>query len=207
MPHDMNKDDERRNFFDSHAEMWEKKNYHGETLDKVKNLLQGLNLPVGGTILDVGCGQGVLIPFLRAHAGNDAHIIALDASVPMLQAISAKDPQVTAIHAPAEKMPLIDAYVNIIICFSAFPHFSNKTAAVREFFRVLKPGGKAYVLHLMGSEAISRHHDSHHAVRGDYLPCEHGMKSIFGEAGFTNMVLADCSDYYIFAALKAGDSV
>ena len=204
MQHETNRDDERRQFFDQHAEGWETKNYSPETQAKVEKMLRNLRLPQGGTILDVGCGQGVLIPHLRSLTGKDTQIIALDASAPMLRAIPAKYPQVTALHAPAEKIPLIDAYVDVVICFAAFPHFSDKAAAAREFFRVLKPGGAAYVLHLMGSEALSRHHNRHHAVEGDHLPCAHGMRAMFSEAGFAQTNLDDGQDHYYFTAVKAG---
>jgi len=207
MQHNSSKDDERRRFFDAHAEGWEARNYSQETLNNVGKILQTLHLPLGGTILDVGCGQGVLIPFLRNIAGMQARLIALDASAPMLRAISTRDPFVTALHAPAEKIPLIDDYVDVVLCFAAFPHFSDKAAAAREFFRVLKPGGFAYVVHLMGSATISQHHDSHHAVHGDHLPCEHGMKALFKEAGFAHMTLEDEPDKYLFAALKVGGAL
>lgn len=202
MRHPMNHDDERREFFDRHAAGWEDRNYSTETLDRVRAMLAGLNLQVGSTILDAGCGQGVLIPFLRAIVGDGARLVALDASAPMLAALPVKDPHVTAIHAPAERIPLIDGYVDTVICFSAFPHFSDKPLAAKEFFRVLKPGGAVYVLHLMGSEALCRHHDRHHAVQGDYLPCPHGMRTMFGEAGFTAMELHDSPERYHFCAVK-----
>ena len=195
-------DDERREFFDDRAEGWEDRNYPPEILAKVEDLLAGLHLPVGGVILDAGCGQGVLIPFLRAIAGDAARLIALDASAPMLRALPRKDPHVTAIHAPAERMPLIDGYVDAVVCFSAFPHFSDKAAAAKEFYRVLKPGGVAYVLHLMSSAELCRHHDKHHAVRGDCLPCAHGMRSLFGEAGFARIELSDQPGRYCFSAHK-----
>ena len=204
MQHATNKDDERRQFFDAHADGWETRNYSPETLIKVEQMLRELNLPDSGTILDAGCGQGVLVPYLRGMVGQDARLIALDASAPMLRAVSEKDSQVVALHAPAESIPLIGAYVDAIICFSAFPHFSDKAAVAQEFFRILKPGGKAHILHLMGREALSRHHDRHHAVEGDHLPCAHGMRTMFSEAGFAQTVLDDGPDHYYFTAMKAG---
>lgn len=73
-----------------------------------------------------------------------------------------------------EAVPLLDGYVDAVICFSAFPHFSDKEAAACEFYRLLKPGGAAYVLHIDGREKLNDLHDQHHAVCGDHLPCPHG---------------------------------
>lgn len=204
MGDEMQRERERREFFDALADGWEERNYPPEVMFKVEKMFADLDLKISGTILDVGCGQGVLIPFLREIAGDKARIIALDASAQMLKAISGKDPNVFSIHAPAENIPLIDGYVDTLICFSAFPHFFDKAAAAREFYRVLKAGGTAYVLHVAGSEEIGRHHDKHQAVQGDYLPCEHGMRSIFMGAGFSETQLIDEPGKYYFSAKKTG---
>jgi ubiquinone/menaquinone biosynthesis C-methylase UbiE len=189
-------------FFDSQAEGWEERNYPPETRARVRGMLDFLNLPQGGTVLDVGCGEGVLIPFLREIMGPEAKIMALDSSAAMLKGASAKDSAVQTIQARAEEMPLPDENVDIIACFSAFPHFENKDSAAAEFYRVLKPGGTAYVLHLGSREEINRHHDSHQAVKGDHLPCPEGMKQIFTRAGFGQLSLEERPGWYFFSARK-----
>ena len=165
-------------------------------------MLSGLEFSAGMTILDAGCGQGVLLPFLRRLIGENGRLIALDASAAMLEGVAERDAKALAVRAPAEKIPLIDGYVDMVICFSAFPHFSDKAAAAAEFFRVLKPGSKAYVLHIGSRETINRHHDMHKSVEGDYLPCEHGMRTIFAKAGFSFITLNEGESHYYFSAVK-----
>ena len=193
------RDQMRKQFFDKMAEGWENRNYQPKTLAGVKKILDRLNLPKGITILDVGCGQGILLPFLRKLAGKQATLIALDASANMLKAVKEKHAHTLPLHSRAENMPLLDEYVDAVICFSAFPHFSDKAAVANEFYRVLKPGGKAYVLHLVDSKTLNCHHDKYHAVAGDHMPCADAMKTLFVQAGFKTTQLEEDKEYYFSA--------
>ena len=195
-------DKHRKQFFDQVADGWVERNYSPEQKNKVGEMLSILGDVRGLTILDVGCGQGVLLPFLRQRAGHTARLIALDSSAPMLRGVSERDAHALSLHACAEHIPLIDNYVDLVVCFSAFPHFTDKAAAAREFFRVLKPGGKAYVLHIGSRDAINRHHDQYEAVAGDYLPCAHTMRTMFTEAGFSAVSLDEGDGHYYFSAVK-----
>ncbi|MDR3175175.1 MAG: methyltransferase domain-containing protein [Desulfovibrio sp.] len=196
------RDRRRSSFFDQAAEGWEERNYPPEIMARTEELISGLGIAPGLTILDAGCGRGVILPVLRGISGPKARLLALDASASMLGGVAAKDPDAVAIHARAEEIPLIDAYVDLVLCFSAFPHFSDHPAVAREFFRVLKAGGRAYVLHLAGSETIRRHHEGHPAVHGDSMPSAKGMEAMFAEAGFSRLTLTDAEDRYVFSALK-----
>jgi len=196
----------RAQFFEQQAEGWEARNYTPENRDRLRQMLDSLELPSEGTVLDVGCGEGVLIPYLRSIMGPEARIIALDPSAAMLQGAAAKGGGARTIQARAEEIPLENGGADVIICFAAFPHIQGKEAAAAEFHRVLKPGGRAYVLHLGSREEINAHHDGHQAVRGDHLPCPVGMRKIFSEAGFAEagMVLEDEPGRYFFSARKPG---
>lgn len=193
---------EREEFFNAHATGWEARNYPPEKLRQVDQLVQGLPLAEARVILDVGCGEGVLQPFLQKYAQADVSFLALDPSAAMLKCLSARFPHVRTYQAAAECMPLPDASVDMVICFSAFPHVADKKAAAREFYRVLRPAGRAYVLHIDGREKLNQLHDSHHAVEGDHLPCPTGMRIIFSEAGFTNIEASEGPDNFHFCAIK-----
>ncbi|MDR0439778.1 MAG: methyltransferase domain-containing protein [Candidatus Accumulibacter sp.] len=202
MTQDAERDVKRREFFDRCATGWEDRNYTPELRRQVGEMLAGLALTEGMTILDAGCGQGILLPFLRHLVGDNGRLIALDASAAMLEGVVERDAKTLAVHAPAEKIPLIDKYVDRVICFSAFPHFSDKAVVATEFFRVLKPGGRAYVLHIGNREVINRLHDMYKAVEGDHLPSEHGMRAIFTKAGFSDIILDEGDAHYYFSAVK-----
>ena len=203
MTRNIERDERRKQFFDQAADGWVERNYSPEQRHQVETMLAILGDVQGLTILDAGCGQGVLLPFLRRRAGHTARLIALDSSAAMLRGVDATDAAAVSLHAPAEHIPLIDEYVDRVVCFSAFPHFSDKAAAAREFCRVLKPGGKAYVLHIGSRDTINRHHDSHEAVAGDHLPCAHGMRTMFTEAGFSELSLDEGEEHYYFSAVRA----
>ena len=190
-------------FFDTFATGWEARNYPPEKLEQVDELIKNLPLSQAGVILDVGCGEGVLQPFLRKYALADTIFIALDPCAAMLQNLSARFPQVRTYQAKAEAMPLPGASVDMVICFSAFPHIADKKAAAREFYRVLRPAGRAYVLHIDGREKLNKLHDSHHAVQGDHLPCPTGMSIIFSEEGFTSIEASEGANHYHFCATKS----
>ena len=193
---------EKEEFFDTQANNWEARNYPPEKLKQVDELVQSLPLAQARVILDVGCGEGVLQPFLRKYGPADAVFIALDPSSAMLQCLSKRFAHVRTYQAKAEAMPLPDASVDMVICFSAFPHIADKKAAAREFYRVLRPAGRAYVLHIDGREKLNNLHDSHHAVQGDHLPCPTGMSIIFSEAGFSSVEASEGANHYHFCAVK-----
>lgn len=202
MPGYAERDARKKQFFDQAAAGWAERSYSPEQTQRLEKMLSLLGDIQGLTILDAGCGPGTLLPFLRLRAGHTARLIALDCSAPMLQGVSKKDAAALPLLAPAENIPLLDAYIDIVICFSAFPHFSDQAAAAREFYRVLKPGGKACVLHISGREAINRGHDQYEILAGDHLPCAREMRAMFSAAGFSELSLDEGKNYYRFSALK-----
>lgn len=199
------RDEERRQFFDQHAQGWEGRNYSPEKLRQVSALVASLPLTQGMHVVDVGCGQGVLVPFVRAVVGAAGRIAAVDPSASMLAHAARRDAHLWPLLARAESLPLLDGWADVVLCFSAFPHIEDKEAAVREFFRVLRPGGRVYVLHVDGRRKLNALHDQHQAVCGDHLPCPHGMQALFGAAGFTDMQAEDAEDHYYFCARRQAD--
>ncbi|MDR2075690.1 MAG: class I SAM-dependent methyltransferase [Desulfovibrio sp.] len=204
MPPASEREERRRRFFDQAAEGWEERHYPPEIRARLEPFLARLATAPGLTILDAGCGRGILLPHLRRLGGRDARLIALDASAAMLRGVADKDPGAVALHARAESIPLIDAYVDRVLCFAAFPHFEDQAGAAREFHRVLKPGGLALVLHLASAKAVNRHHEDHPAVRGDRLPDEKTMRDLFLRVGFVRVSLEESADSYCFSAEKEG---
>ena len=78
------------NFFDEMAGVWNKTcRYDTGRIEKVLSVLQ---LKQGDTVLDIGTGTGVMIPFIREQVGHYAPIVAVDSSEKMLREASLRFP-------------------------------------------------------------------------------------------------------------------
>ncbi|NEE01475.1 class I SAM-dependent methyltransferase [Phytoactinopolyspora halotolerans] len=101
----------------------------------VWDILDGL--PVG-TAADVGCGTG-------RHAARLAslghRVIGVDTSADMLVKARAKVPAGEFYQADLHRLPLPDRHVDVLVCALALAHVPDLATAMKEFVRVLRPGG------------------------------------------------------------------
>jgi ubiquinone/menaquinone biosynthesis C-methylase UbiE len=88
-------------------------------------------------VLDLGAGTGLLTDAVVA-AGHE--VVAVDPSVPMLEQLRARLPQVETAEGGAEGIPLPDASVDAVVAGQA-AHWFDPGAAAVELRRVLRPGG------------------------------------------------------------------
>lgn len=96
------------------------------------------------TVVDVGCGSGYSLPKL-AQRFAPRQLIGVDID-PQMLASAADEAQaagipVRLIEASSSRMPLPDASADLLFCHQTFHHLVEQEAALREFMRVLKPGG------------------------------------------------------------------
>lgn len=95
-------------------------------------------------ILDAGCGRGRSIRLLteRFHPRS---IVGLDPDLPLLErarnGLSDMEGDIELLHASATSIPLPDESVDMVFCHQTFHHIADQETAIREFYRVLKPGG------------------------------------------------------------------
>jgi ubiquinone/menaquinone biosynthesis C-methylase UbiE len=108
-------------------------------------LIDLVGLPVGSRILDVPCGQG-RHSHLLAEAGYD--VDGLDYSSKLLKVARKRGAGANLRYARGDmrKMPArwtrrFDAVLNLFTSFGFFAHPAEDVRVVREYARVLKPGG------------------------------------------------------------------
>lgn len=96
----------------------------------------------GQVVLDVGCGPGALTGELVARTGA-ARVLAVDPSPPFVEACSQRFPGVDVRLAPAEALPFGDGSVDTVLAQLVLHYVTDADLTVREFRRVLRPGGRA----------------------------------------------------------------
>ena len=97
----------------------------------------------GGRVLDVGGGAGQLAVLLAAAL--DADVTVLDPTQALVEYVPSH-PRVTGLLGTAEEMPFADSAFDAALASDAFHHFRDQNAAVREFARVVRPGGAVLVI-------------------------------------------------------------
>lgn len=135
-----------------------------------------------GRIADIACGTGVLSARIEREL-DPAEIYGVDMSDGMLSQARAKSDRVQWLRGPAEQLPFEDGALDAVVTTSAF-HFFDQPAALREFHRVLAPGGFAAVATLSARQRLqlpSRWKPQH-------SPSATEMRTLFEDAGF---VVAD----------------
>ncbi len=92
-------------------------------------------------ILEVGCGTGYLTALLRQMNAN-ATLVALDLDTSLLQRARARlgsDPGVHLVAADGEAFP--GGGFDLIVANSVFQWFSRPGETLRDYYRILRPGG------------------------------------------------------------------
>ena len=119
----------------------------GQLAARRERVLDFAELRVGGTLLDVGCGEG-LIGFGALERGA-GRVIFSDISEDLLavcrQAAADLDllDRCRFIRASADDLsPIDDAAVDVVTTRSVLIYVQDKRAALGEFMRVLRPGGR-----------------------------------------------------------------
>ena len=106
--------------------------------EAVKWLWLELRLEPGRTVVDVAAGTGKLT---RELVSSGATVIAVEPVPAMRAVLEGVVPDATALAGTAEALPLDDASVDALVVAQAF-HWFDGPAAVSEFHRVLRPGGR-----------------------------------------------------------------
>ena len=192
-----------RVYFNQRAAIWDETASEKDTT-KLKRMARRLNIKPGSTVLDVGTGTGVFIPFLLSKIGKNGQIVALDFAEEMLRKAQAKgfNGNIDYLHADVTNIPLGEEIFDIVICYSSFPHFQNKPRALAEMNRVIKTGGKLFICHTSSQTTINQIHRQVPAMENDTIPDEEEMQIMLSMAGFTDIMIEDSSESYLASARK-----
>jgi len=104
----------------------------------------------GETVVDVGSGAGLDALIAGRLVGPEGRVVGIDMTPEMLEKASAGAQAMGATQVEfreglAEELPLPDAYADVLISNGVLNLTLDKAATLREWARVLKPGGRLQI--------------------------------------------------------------
>ena len=95
------------------------------------------------TVLEISSGTGRATRHIRRIFPATTTIVATDINADMLGLARAKlkTPHIAFVTADAQDLPFPDTSFDLVICQYGLMFFQDKSKALKEIFRVLKPGG------------------------------------------------------------------
>jgi len=134
-------------------------------------------------VADIACGTGILATRIADELHPD-EVYGVDMSDGMLAQARVRSSDVQWRKGPAEHLPFEDGSLDAVVTTSAF-HFFDQPAALRDFHRVLAPGGLAAVATLSPRQLLPLHRLSANRLNPAHNPSPEEMRALFNEAGFT----------------------
>lgn len=195
----------QKEFFNEKASTWDQniKHDHGK-LDAIVDLL---SLKPADTVLDVGTGTGITIPFLERRVGPSGRIVCVDYAENMIKVAKRKFPaetyqNITFIVSDVNTIPIRSEY-DAVLCYSCFPHFIDQLGTVAHLAKGLKPDGRLMVAHSQSRAAINKvHTESGEVVEKDYLPTMAELEEMMRSAGLRVGQRIDDSEKFVIVATR-----
>jgi SAM-dependent methyltransferase len=104
----------------------------------------------GGTVVDVGCSEGL---YARALAAHGAHVVAVDHSMAFLRRAGwrarREGVRIDLVRALAQHLPLVDDSCDAAVIGGSLNEIGDLDGCLRECARVVRPGGRLFVMSLV----------------------------------------------------------
>jgi len=190
-------------YFNNKADIWDDKIAEKDSV-KLGSMANNLDIQPGSTVLDVGTGTGIFVPFLLKKVGNKGKLVCLDSADKMLEKARAKNfkGNIEYVCSDISSTRFADKSFDAVVCYSSFPHFHDKFKALKEISRVLKKGGKLFICHTSSRSAIHEIHLHVPELSHDLIPDYKEMQQLLLSAGFSEISIHDEAGSYLAKAEK-----
>lgn len=146
--------------------------------------------PSGARLLDVGCGTGHQ---LSKYASRGFVAAGCDPSLEMLSRARAANPDMPIAQADGRSLPYADSAFDVVLSIEVMRYLAEPELVLREFARVLTPGGLALVtfaprfstsLYPLVNKVTSRVKVGQLSKVKQYFHTQQELRTMFGRAGF-----------------------
>lgn len=167
----------------------------------IEKSLHALGITAGKRVLDIGCGTGVLYPFLKKL--EIVEYRGIDISRNMLDKFQEAYPEVNTIRRDfneplQEKIGIYD----YVIIYNSIPHFDQLDIVFRNAHDCLSTGGIFSIIHARSRQGLRDHHKRiGYQAEGDPIPRDGRIKELCLTHGFQVIELKD-EDYFYLSCRK-----
>jgi SAM-dependent methyltransferase len=118
---------------------------------EARRIIGELGLPAGSRGLDVGCGVGLYALWLAEAVGQGGRVVAIEPELDKVEAAralvggEAAGARLQFQQGDGAAIPLPDRSVDWVWCGDVLHHIVDTEKALREFLRVVRPGGRIIV--------------------------------------------------------------
>ena len=196
----------KRRHFNELASRWDYLPRPADALPKVERFVERVSRASAKRILDVGCGTGILLPYLLETCQSATCFVELDFAEEMLRENARKigEERVCRVCADGQTLPFPNACFDLVLCFGVLPHFGELESALEEQLRVLRPSGVFATGHLMGSAELNAFHRSlGEPLGGDTLPPAESLGDRLRQLDAEVIAAEEQPDWYFVQAVKA----
>jgi SAM-dependent methyltransferase len=190
--------DERRRtieFFGTRAATWDER--FPDDGPKFEAAVAALRLAEGATAVDVGCGTGRALSYLKAAVGPAGVAIGLDLTPEMCAVAANRAPVVLA---DAAVLPLANGACYGLLAAGLLHHLADPLAGLHELARVTKPDGTLALFHPIGRVALAKRRG--HDLSSDDIRDERNLPAALAATGWRLTSLDDGDDRYLAVARR-----
>ena len=155
-----------------------------------KGIVDELDISSKSTVLELGCGLGLLGNAIKKRVGPDLKYIGFD--LVYNSAKESKDKVSLSVQTDITRLPLPSESYDSVVATDTLEHVPNVEMAISEIARVLRPGGKGFIVIADPSEGRFNYvHD--HINRNNEKSNVTYWESLFNNRGLK--VLPDSEKY------------
>ncbi|MGI6004343.1 MAG: class I SAM-dependent methyltransferase [Christensenellales bacterium] len=188
---------EIRDYFNHLAECWDEITCHAP--DKLAAVVSLSGIKAGHRVLDIGCGTGVMTPWILAK--EPGTLVGLDLAENMIQCAGRRFSDRRLQYVAADLYQYEGGPFDVAMIYSAYPHFTDKDAFFEKVAALLAPGGRMMIAHSQSRQVINGRHDGMRtALSRPLLPV--GEEALRAKDFFDIDIIADTGDWYLISGTK-----
>ena len=185
-----------KTFFNNLAPVWDSR--EPCTTHQLRPFVELSGAKCGDKVLDLGCGTGIISGILR-DMGCD--VTAMDISDKMIELAKARYGNNSGIDFVCQDFFNYNGdKFDCVVIFNAYPHFTDKTAFVNKLHDVLNENGKFAVMHNIGRETLTKHHQGAEEISSQLLPVE--QEKMFFTDKFNITLAEEDSKHYLIEGVR-----